>query len=111
MNPHVPEEMDKETFLASLDEAVNALLTIRVLVGGLEDHEVPQGAIDEVLRMDVELWRARLELDASVQRLRRLAGAEGDTVALDIEVGVNAITVRAVDLAYRIGVGSRLRLA
>lgn len=109
MTSVVPEEMDKETFLASIDEAVDALLRIRVVIGGLDDHEVPQGALDELLRMDVELWRARLELDASLQRLRRAAGPSGAADALDLEAVVNAITARAVDLAYRLGVGRRLR--
>jgi hypothetical protein len=103
----VPQDMSREAFLASLDEAVDTLLKIRVAVGGLADHEVPRGAIDEALRMDVELWRARLEFDASLTRLRRAAGPDGDEDASDVEAVVDAITVQAADVAYRLGVGRR----
>ncbi len=104
----VPEELGREAFLASLDEAIDALLRIRVAVGGLADHDVPRGAIDEALRLDVELWRARLEFDSSLTRLRRAAGPDGDGDASDVEAVVEAITVQAADVAYRLGVGRRL---
>ena len=103
----MPEELGREAFLASLDEAIDSLLKIRVAVGGLADHEVPRGAIDEALRLDVELWRARLEFDASLTRLRRAAGPHGDEDADGLETVVDAITAQAADVAYRLGVGRR----
>ena len=106
----VPEELGREAFLSSLDEAIDSLLRIRVAVGGLADHEVPRGAIDEALRTDVELWRARLEFDSSLQRLRRAAGPDGDADAADLETVVDAITTQAADVAYRLGVGRRLTI-
>ena len=107
VTPLVPEELGREAFLASLDEAIDALLKLRGAVGGLADHDVPRGAIDEALRTDVELWRARLEFDSSLQRLRRAAGPGGDEDASDVEAVVDAITVQAADVAYRLGVGRR----
>lgn len=96
--------------MASLDEAVDTLLKIRVAVGGVGDREVPRGAIDEALRTDVELWRARLEFDSSLQRLRRAAGPDGDAHAADLETVVDAITTQAAEVAYRLGVGRRLTI-
>ena len=92
-----------------LDQAVDALLHARVLLGGVDDTDVPQDGLDAALTADEPLKRSRKVLDDLISRVRYVVGVQHEGLGLDLEAAASDDAARGVDVAYRVGVGRRIR--
>ena len=92
-------DLDREDTLHHLDEALDAILTIRVALGGLPDS-LPHHGFDRALLASQSYQVAK---ERARQAWRPLIEKAGDTqAAMRAEEAVNALNTRAAELGWRL---------
>ena len=93
---------DDDALVEHLDRALDAVLAVRVALGG-PNIPVPDEALDEALQRDDAYQEARRRFSATFAVMSRRLGAEDEASLLDFEGTVNALVARAAECGWRLG--------
>lgn len=85
-----------------LDAALEAVLAVRVALGGIPADAAPFEAMDDVLRRHPEYQAARRAFGAALEALR--AGSNADKHVFAVEASANEMVARAAEVGWRLGV-------
>lgn len=85
-----------------LDAALEAVLAVRVALGGLPADAAPFDAMDDVLRQHPEYQAARRAFVAALEAIR--AGSNADEHVFALEASANEMVARAAEAGWRLGV-------
>lgn len=96
---------DSDLLASTLDEALDAILRVRISLGGVSSWDAPEDAIDEALRADEHYRAAQSGFEASIAQLRDAIGHEHLDLVLGVEECANDVVARATEVAWRLGVG------
>lgn len=107
MMPAAPP-FDRDVLLSALDEAVDALLRVQILIGGVEEIDVPQEALDAAMTADPEVQQSRRTMSDVLRSLQDQLGPARLDLVLETESAANDLGARSADVAYKVGLGQRI---
>jgi hypothetical protein len=102
----VRDDPDRALLASTLDEAVDALLGARVLLGGVEEADAPTEALDAALRASEGVRQARREFDRAIADLREALGGDPNGRAMAVEAAYEVVG-RACDATWALAASIR----
>ena len=90
--------MSADDLTERLDLALDAVLTVRLALGGQSGLPMPEDALDAALRLHQGFQQTRRDFVATVDAVQR-AGADNDAV-LDIEAAAHAMVSQAAEVGW-----------
>ena len=99
-------DLDTVALAEALDRAMDALLSVRVALGG-PNVAVPDTALDSALHGHPEFQQARRGVATALGRLLHAAGGQLRVNVLAIEETANRMVANAAVVAWRLGVRVR----
>lgn len=90
-----------------LDAALEAVLAVRVALGGLPADAAPFEALDDALRSQAEYQTARRAFVAALKAIR--AGSNADEHVFVLEASANEMVARAAEVGWRLGIAAGTR--
>lgn len=93
---------DEDALVEHLDRALDAVLAVRVALGG-SNVPVPEEALDEALQRDDAYLEARRRFSTAFAVLAGQRDADEGPSLLDFESTVNALVARAAECGWRLG--------
>lgn len=97
----MPNPPDTDLALASVSEALDALLVALVALGGDHDVEVPVEALDAALRTDGAYQEARGAFSTVFTDLGDVLGR--DALWFELEEKHNAVVSAGTDVGFKLG--------
>ncbi len=100
---------DPDLARAVLSDALDGLLMALVALDGVEDVEVPVGALDALLGADAAHVEARAEMSLVLDQLRVLLGEEHADLFFTLESAFNTVATTSTDAGFRLGISVAAR--
>jgi hypothetical protein len=94
--------MNEQDVLEGLERATDALLCVRVGLGGLPG-DLPDVALDAALGADDDYQRSRKEMAQQVEKVLALVGPFDRDAVLGLESAVNNLVTCGVVVGWRLG--------
>ena len=97
------DDPDTEALVEHLDAALDHLLAARVSLGGLDEVDLPDEALDVAMAADEGFQEARRHFREAWQEVREAAGSECPQELLRLEAAANALVVQGTKVGWRLG--------
>ena len=95
--------MTDATLIEHLDDALNAVLTARIIAGQVEAPSVPDEALRIALGADDNYRRGRGRVREALDGLRETVDGETWAKVLILEAAMNAAGAEALEVSWRLG--------
>lgn len=99
--------MTSDDQVERLDQAIDAILSIRAALRGGEAPELPAEALDAALRLHQGYQQARQEFATAVRRLVERTGGDMRSDVFTVESSANQMIAIGAEVAFALGI--RLR--
>lgn len=97
-------DIDRQATIDRLDEALDAILTLRVVIGGLPADGLPHHSCDRALLASQSYQMAREHAHQTWRPI--IEKADDPRAAMRAEEAVNALAVKAAELGWRLAMAA-----